>query len=295
MTSVDLPPRLSATPWGQLPPRLKVLFIRGPRRTGGWLAEAFAADSASEITLVERQGMAAGLAELRDDAYDAVLISQEAGNLESLDVLDTIRAGSRDHQPIVVLGEEDEAEMAALCFEAGADAYVCLRTATTRSLIYQVARAVERHDLLRENRQLKQARRAQQEQERNEAQRLLAEQRSLKDGLPAAGLRPGDRAEGAEPPLPEPLVTHYRELLRTYVMMGAGQLSAEMQPLCLRLVSRRIAPRQVLQLHLAVVEELIGGLGSRSTRHVLNRADLLLLQVLSHLAEAYRAGQRGQG
>ena len=34
--------------------------------------------------------------------------------------------------------------------------------------------------------------------------------------------------------------------------------------------------------------ELIHGLGSRSTRHVMNRADLLVLEVLLHVADGYR-------
>ena len=43
-----------------------------------------------------------------------------------------------------------------------------------------------------------------------------------------------------------------------------------------------------MQLHLLVLEELVQGLGSRSARHVMNRADLLALEVMSHLADGYR-------
>jgi hypothetical protein len=39
---------------------------------------------------------------------------------------------------------------------------------------------------------------------------------------------------------------------------------------------------------LTVVEELIQGLGSRSARHVMTRADLLILEVTINLAEGYR-------
>jgi hypothetical protein len=37
-----------------------------------------------------------------------------------------------------------------------------------------------------------------------------------------------------------------------------------------------------------VLEELIRGLGSRSTRHVMSRADLLALEMLLHTADGYR-------
>jgi hypothetical protein len=34
---------------------------------------------------------------------------------------------------------------------------------------------------------------------------------------------------------------------------------------------------------------MIAGLGSRSARHVMNRADLLILEMMINLAEGYRA------
>ncbi len=51
---------------GFLPPKMKVLFITGQQRTGRWLAEALAADSASEVKLDEVTGVTAGLARLRE-------------------------------------------------------------------------------------------------------------------------------------------------------------------------------------------------------------------------------------
>jgi hypothetical protein len=43
-----------------------------------------------------------------------------------------------------------------------------------------------------------------------------------------------------------------------------------------------------MQLHVHVLSELIHGLGSRSTRHVMTRADMLALEIIIHLAEGYR-------
>ena len=40
-------------------------------------------------------------------------------------------AGGNGDQPVVVLGSESEQEMLALCYEAGADSYVCISNATT--------------------------------------------------------------------------------------------------------------------------------------------------------------------
>jgi len=94
--------------------------------------------------------------------------------------------------------------------------------------------------------------------------------------------------DSACPDLPEPLVQHYRELLRAYVIMGAGNLTEEMDILADLLVSAGVTAAEAMMLHLHVLEDMIRGLGSRSARHVMNRADLLILEVMMNLAEGYR-------
>ncbi len=285
--------------WHGIPPRMRVLYITNRQRTGGWLAEAFAADSASEIALEEAVGSVAGLARLRDETFDAVLLSHEPGELDALELIEGYRAGGAD-EPIVVLGTQSEQEMAALCHEVGADAYICANTTTTRNMIWVVARAVQRCQLIRENRRLNQAERQRLQREHDEAQRLLHQQRSLiqeveatrGDSKSAASAGPSQPAspEAVFKPLglPDELVRHYRELLRTYVIMGAGNLACELRELAELLATAGISARQTMQLHVDVLEELIHGLGSRSTRHVMTRADLLVLEIMIHLAENYR-------
>jgi DNA-binding response OmpR family regulator len=272
--------------WRQLPPRMRVLYIATRQRTGGWLAEAFAADSASRVVLEEAVGMGAGLSRLRDDVFDAVLVSHEAEELNALDLIEGYRAGGAD-DPIVVLGTQSEQEMAALCHEVGADGYLCVHTATTRNLIWVIAQAVKRHELLRENKRLLQAEQARLQREQDEAACLLQQQRRLLEGA-----EPQDKADSAEmlpiDCLPAELIGHYRELLRTYVIMGSGNLTGELRRLAEMLVIAGLSARQTLQLHLHVLAELIHGLGSRSTRHVMNRADLLAIEVLLHAGDGYR-------
>jgi len=268
---------------------MRVLFITGSQRTGGWLAEAFAADSAAEVRLEEAIGMAAGLGRLRDEVFDAVLVSHESEQLDALDLLDAIRAGSSEEQPIIVLGSQSEQEMSALCYEAGGDAYVCVNSSTTRTLIWQVARAMQRHQLIAENRRLQLAQRHRQQQEHNEASRLLEQQSAL-----VKELEPEDDPEDAsaairlQTQLPESLVRHYRELLRAHVIMGSGNMAQEMIQLAEMFATVGTTAQQAMRLHLHVLEEMIEGLGSRSARHVMNRADLLIMEMLIYLAEGYR-------
>jgi len=295
----------SKTPIGGLPARMKVLYITTPRRTGDWLAEAFASDSASRILLKEVVGESAGLERLRDEVFDAVLLSHEPGELDALDLVEGLRAGGNE-EPMIVLGRESAEQLDALCFEVGADDYCCVTETTVRGLLWKFARAIQQLQLRRENRRLVQSERQRLQQEHREAERLLDQQRALITDLqgltgsevgsdPAATITvEGCLAKTAttriDSPdsLPTPLIAHYRELLRTYVIMGVGNLSKEMAELAELLAMSGVSAQRAMQLHVWVLEELVQGLGTRSARHVMNRADLLVLEMLGHLADGYR-------
>ncbi len=291
---------------GSLPPRMKVLYITTLNRTGGWLAEAFAGDSATQIVLEEVVGATIALARLRDEVFDAVIVSHEPPVLDALDLVEGLRAGGNE-EPMILLGSQPPQEIDALCYEVGADDYCCVTETTVRGLLWKFARARERHQLRRENHRLIQAERQRLKQEHLEAQRLLEQQRLLIADLevlkdPAAAPTQADlltefddclakaASSTSDVPLdlPEALIKHYRELLRTYVIMGVGNLANEMAELSELLATFEVSAQRALQLHVAVLEELVQGLGTRSARHVMNRADLLVLEVMGHLADGYR-------
>jgi hypothetical protein len=284
---------------------MKVLYITTLHRTGGWLTEAFAADSAAQIVLEEVIGVTAGLSRLRDEVFDAVLVSHEPGVLDALDMVEGLRAGGNE-EPMILLGSQPAQEVDALCYEVGADDYCCVAETTVRGLLWKFARAIQRGQLVRENRRLVQAERQRLQQEHLEAERLLDQQRALIADLEVIDGGPKAQPDSEELPLekclaktasgdaeaplelPLPLIAHYRELLRTYVIMGAGNLSDEMTELAELLANTNVSAQRAMQLHVQVLEELVQGLGNRSARHVMNRADLLVLEVMGHLADGYR-------
>ena len=289
---------------GELPMRIKVLYITTLDRTGGWLTEAFAADSAAQIVLDEVIGEAAGLERLRDEVFDAVLLSHEPGQLDALDLVEGLRAGGNE-EPMIVLGTSPPQQLDALCYEVGADDYCCVTETTVRGLLWKFGRSIRQRQLVRENRRLVQAEQQRLRQEHHEAERLIEQQRALITDLEvlSEGGTATESSEAsvedslaktalveAEAPvaLPEALVVHYRELLRTYVVMGVGNLADEMSGLAELLTSSGVSAQQAMQLHVQVLEELVSGLGTRSARHVMNRADLLVLEMMGHLADGYR-------
>ncbi len=276
-------PRLPPTPWGQLPPRLRVLFISSPTYDSSSLQRAFSGDSAVDVVLQEAKGMAAGLALLRDQVYDVVLIIHQPAELDALEMLDAIRTGSSEQQPILVLGHLADCELTSLCFESGADGYLCLQSTTTRDLMWHVSRAAERQRLLEENQRLRRATKHQISLELDEAERLLEQQRELV----ARGLTTPEN--GNAWPVPKATwLGRYQDLLRTYVVMGSGNLADELCDFARFLLHHQVTAEETLRGHLQVLHETVQELGARSARHVMNRAALLVLEVLLHLADGYR-------
>lgn len=276
-------PRLPPTPWGHLPPRLRVLLISGSAFDSNCLQQAFSGDNACDVIFEEARGITAGLAQLRDQAYDTVLIVHEPAELNALEMLDAIRTGSSDQQPILVLGQLPDREMTSLCFESGADGYLCLGTTTSRDLIWHLARAAERQRLLEENRRLRRANKNQTSMDLDEAERLLEQQRELlaPELLPAASGDPWPAPEAA-------WLSRYRDLLRTYVVMGSGNLADELCDFAQFLLRSQVTAEETLRGHIQILHETVQELGARSARHVMNRGALLVLEVLLHLADGYR-------
>jgi len=142
---------------------------------------------------------------------------------------------------MIVLGAAPSAQMAAvrLSTKLAPTPTAAFAETTTRSLLWIFARAIERCELVRDHRRLLQNEQQRLAQEHRRRERLLGEQRALiaeleriRDG------RGGESPDGVafeyppSPPLhvslscigaPDRLVAHYREMLRAYVVMGAGQ------------------------------------------------------------------------
>ena len=264
-----------------MPTRLRVLYVT-VHHLVSTLPDALASDEAAGISIEEVQGVAAGMARLRDEIFDAVLVAHEPDGLDALAFTQAMRAGGAE-EAVIVLGHASEAQMTVACNEAGADAYVCEPTATTSHLAGVVARAVERQQLIRQVRRLSQAEESRLAAEHSEARRLLGELAELTLGDDGEAFNAQD-----ERPLPDELISHYQQLLRAYVIMGSGHLRREVSHLAQLLAAAGISGRQLLQLHLYVLEDTLAGLGNRSSRHVFNRADLLGLEVITRLADCYR-------
>lgn len=232
-------------------------------------------------------GAGAAVEALRSDRYAAVIATVTPDGIDALALIHAMRA-SGDETAVVVLGERPTAESEEAVYDAGGDGYRVAAQTSPACLLAAALRAAETRALDRENRRLRSAEERRLRDERDDADRLLSDQRALigeLEGLPepsAAGAAVSAASRD------ESLAERYESLLRAYVVMGVGSLADDIGRLAERLVAERWGGPRVMELHLQVVGRLVEGVGSRGGRHVLARADLLALEVMVHLAEAYR-------
>jgi hypothetical protein len=127
---------------------------------------------------------------------------------------------------------------------------------------------------------------------------LIAELEALPHPLRQTSGREADRLYSNRPPqepdaertgLTDSFAGDYASLLRSYVLMGSGSLATEISEIADRLLVARVPPHEALELHLRCVESLVKGLGNRSARHVMARADLLAVEMMTHLAQRSHA------
>ena len=259
-----------ATPWGMLPPSLRILFVCEKSHSGNWIADSLAHDAVCQVKVAETANPLLALERLREETFEAVLVAHEG--VQTLDWIEALRVGSTAVQPILVLGTVADREFSALCFESGADGYLTVDSITTRELIWHLARAAERRRLMEENERKRTAEQRRRTVERDESLRILEEQRAILKLEPSSEI-------------PAWVVTRTRELLSTYVVMGSGQLSDEMDRFLTAISDSAIDRVSVARAFHSAIESMVTELGTRSARHVLNRGNLLLLEALLRIPD----------
>ncbi|MCH7686062.1 MAG: hypothetical protein IH899_05170 [Planctomycetes bacterium] len=259
------------------------------------------------------------LALLRDESFDCVLVSdrhhsvsldtQKEPQLDVLSLVRAIRASGCDDPIVLISTRLDEERWARLC-EYECDILITSNLWESIAVVPVIKRAVTRVGLLRDNHRMEMADRRRLVRDRDEAESLFTQQREIIRELEALtqGAVQVDEPQQETPPsqsgsdsqssqtplpLPEEIHDYYQELLRTYVIMGSGNLGNEITRLAELISTAGLTPRETLQLHLERLETLVRGLGSRSTRHVMARADLLALEFMMHLGECYQRQSTG--
>jgi hypothetical protein len=251
----------------------------------------------------------AALSRLREEQFDCLVVDVPASLASPADdngpfgLIRAARTGGCA-EPVVIVGRLlTDAEWNEAC-ACDCDVFVSPRGWESSALGGVVKRSLLRGTLQRENRTLTAANHRRLVRERDESEQLLAHQRQLiaeLEALPHPLRQPTARGverlystasaeeETGGSNLGESFAPHYASLLRSYVLMGSGSLAGEISEMADRLLAARVPPHESLQLHLGCVESLVKGLGNRSARHVMTRADLLAVEMMTHLAHRSQA------
>lgn len=291
----------------ELPARLRLLCVSADEPSWINLTLQLDAERCHEPQFQWVATSAEAIALLRDESFDCVLVGDDPARQPASDptavyaFLRAMRASGCD-DPIVLLAARLHDRHWPEAYLNECELLVTPKPWESPALVAVIKRAIHRVELVRDNRRLALANHRRLVRERDEAEHLLQQQREMIRDLrlswvPAGG---SQRAEGlldadeersfgaCSSRLPNEIDDYYHELLRTYVIMGSGSLAQEIAKLSELLCVAGLSPREALHLHLERVESLVRGLGNRSTRHVMARADLLALELIIHLGECYR-------
>lgn len=296
---------------GSLPSKLRLLCVASHEPS--WISLTLQLDAHGGVEPQFRwvSSAADALTLLRDDPFDCVLIGVSAHELpkegfaEAAGLIRAIRASGCEDPIVLIAPRISDAGWVDLSSD-DCELLQAQHVWDSPALAATIKRAIFRSELIRQNRRLAIAQTKQKARERDEAEHLLSQQRRIIDDLDArdANEQPTNVARQAmidcfgrvsierstvpRATLPPEINGYYHELLRTYVIMGSGNLSGEIAKLAELLSVAGCGPREALALHLERVESLVNGLGNRSTRHIMARADLLALELMIHLGECYR-------
>lgn len=297
---------LSSSQQQLIPPRLKVLFVSAQKPAWVGLALRLDAIGCPEPRFEWVSTSEEALTLLRNDSFDCLLLQLDADTkTNQLVLLNAIRM-SGCHEPVVLmLSAPDDQVVLAAC-ESQAEVLVSPALWESPALLGIMKRAMLVHQLNEANHRLLVDNHRRLVRERDEAERLLNQQRSMVEELQTLACpqeinesesarlmeRYQNQAESGEKldafPIPQEVQDYYHELLRTYVIMGSGSLKDEILQIAELLAAANLPPRHVLEFHLECVEVIVRGLGNRSSRHVMSRADLLALEMMVHLGECYQ-------
>jgi hypothetical protein len=233
---------------------------------------------------------------LREEPFDCVLVDVPAtGSFVRDDngpfgLIRALRTGGCE-EPIVLVGRLfADADWTAAC-ESDCDVFTSTRGWDSPVLGSIIKRALLRSELARENARLSAAHNRRLLRDRDESEQLLAHQRQLIAELEVLPSPSGERrnpspnrGDTAQPTRNHDFTERYGGLLRSYVLMGSGRLTSEIAEMAACFVAANLPPPEALQIHLMCVEKLVKGLGNRSARHVVSRADLLAIELMTHLA-----------
>lgn len=268
---------------GQFPPDWDYLHAR-LQRLGLSLNEAqWVTDSKSALPF------------LRSEPWDCLLFSiQDVFDTLELEALQTYLKAVREMGlsiPVILFAAEMNDSLAEICQKWNCqfqEADFIKRSTGIGWVIFREIQANRTREDLRLAQSELQVRR---ERSREEASLILSQQhRLLNEIVSASSGKSNDAVSSLASTrvFDETAKQKYDQILKQVVISGLSGSQQILLSLLNELEFRGVEPRDLLSLHLQTLEKLLAGAGEKSSRHILQRADQLLVEVMVSLAETYR-------
>lgn len=292
------PRALPKSPAWRLPRELQLLFVGAEEPSWTLLTLELDRHGCTQPRFRWCSTLAEGVQHLGRERFDCIIIDDVTGAqsaaetaqpLELVEQLSAIRAAGCE-DPILVLSDRvDDPWLIAAA--AGEFELLVVRNGWRSSALTPwIHAAMHRQTVARERAEIGAEGRQRLQREAGESWQLLEQRRQTAERL----RHTQGRSEAPSPQSESGLADEYRDLLRAAVVAGAHVLETDTIRFTRRIVERGITASDLLQMHVAAVESLLRGLGSRSSRHVVQQTDLLVLEVLCRLADGtWSAGGRG--
>jgi CheY-like chemotaxis protein len=219
---------------------------------------------------------------LRQDRIDVVLLDLRQPDASGVDGVRSLLDVSHELPIVVLTGMQDE-ELALACIDAGAQDYLNKEEMRPILLRRAIGYAITR---LRET-QLR------------ELQGMLSHYRTLSSAgtltsvtAAMAGLGP---FKDRKPQVYDGLISSYAQLLDAYIeQLGYKREKPRdlMETIATRLGDTGAGPRDLLDVHVAALENAVQGAGMERARSVVIEGRLLALEMMGLLVDYYRVGNR---
>jgi len=219
---------------------------------------------------------------LQEVRTDVVLLDLSLPDGTGIDTVKSVRAVSGDVPIVILTGTEDEA-LALACIDAGAQDYLSKgqmqRVSLLRSIGYSITRI--------------------REAQVRELQEMLAQYRALSSSSTGTSVTTTLSGTGSvqerHPQIFHELVRKYFDLLHIYLdqsILKKDKPREQMELLVTQLGDAGGGPRDLIDVHVAALDDAVDRHGAERVRSLAVEGRLLAVEMMGLLVDFYRVGRR---
>ena len=252
---------------------MKILHVASLAARESWLEKALR-EAPVKLKFHEVHGSFEGMKALRSEAFDIVFLSIRPLK-SSLDFIDGCRT-SGVIVPMMLLGRKKDSDLMTQCCERGGNGIISLENTTITDLLWQIFFTIQHSRQSAQNVELRN--RLEQEMLRKSEENALfiANQRAmLREEYPDAGAV-------------STLSSQYLELLKRSIPLGISRFTQETKEFLPLLLEEKLTAADLFSMHLDALETILKTPGRKSSLHLMNRANILVSQLIIALSAHYQ-------